>query len=70
MLPWADLWLSLPGGGTPIREASEGNRWERIFPDLCAGCTVLKLAHHGSHDGTDARWLELVNPELAVASVR
>jgi competence ComEA-like helix-hairpin-helix protein len=30
---------------------------------------MLKLAHHGSHNGTDARWLDLVGPELAVASV-
>jgi beta-lactamase superfamily II metal-dependent hydrolase len=43
--------------------------WEREVPSLCAGCTVLKLAHHGSDDGTDARWLGLVRPELAVASV-
>jgi beta-lactamase superfamily II metal-dependent hydrolase len=43
--------------------------WERKVPSLCAGCTVLKLAHHGSDNGTDARWLELVRPELAVASV-
>jgi hypothetical protein len=43
--------------------------WERTVPKLCAGCTVLKLAHHGSKNGTDARWLALVRPELAVASV-
>jgi competence protein ComEC len=30
---------------------------------------VLKLAHHGSRNGTDARWLDLVRPELAVASI-
>jgi competence protein ComEC len=30
---------------------------------------VLKLAHHGSRDGTDAPWLELVRPKLAVACV-
>jgi hypothetical protein len=30
---------------------------------------VLKLAHHGSHNGTDAPWLRLVEPELAVASM-
>ena len=40
-----------------------------MAPDLCARATVLKLAHHGSNNGTDARWLELVRPELAVASV-
>jgi beta-lactamase superfamily II metal-dependent hydrolase len=32
-------------------------------------CTVLKLAHHGSRDGTDDRWLGLVRPRLAVASL-
>jgi len=30
---------------------------------------VLKLAHHGSRTGTDARWLRVVRPQLAVASV-
>src|SRR5262249_55248419 len=38
-------------------------------PDLCAGRTVLKLAHYGSRTGTDAPWLELVRSRLAVASV-
>ena len=32
-------------------------------------CTILKLAHHGSRNGTDARWLQAVRPELAVASM-
>ncbi len=32
-------------------------------------CTILKLAHHGSRNGTDARWLQIVRPELAVASM-
>jgi beta-lactamase superfamily II metal-dependent hydrolase len=43
--------------------------WERRVSPLCADCTVLKLAHHGSRDGTDALWLELVRPKLAVACV-
>ena len=30
---------------------------------------MLKLAHHGSKNGTDARWLSLVKPRLAVISV-
>src|SRR5262249_50142931 len=55
----------LPGDA----EAAERRWWERTVPDLCAGCAVLKLAHHGSQNGTDARWLELVRLELAVASV-
>ena len=32
-------------------------------------CTILKLPHHGSRNGTDARWLQAVRPELAVASM-
>jgi beta-lactamase superfamily II metal-dependent hydrolase len=48
---------------------AERRWWERNVPELCADCAVLKLAHHGSRDGTDARWLELVRPELAVACV-
>jgi competence protein ComEC len=55
----------LPGDA----ERNERAWWEREVPQLCAGCTVLKLAHHGSNNGTDARWLELVRPELAVASL-
>jgi competence protein ComEC len=55
----------LPGDA----ERTERAWWEREVPDLCAKATVLKLAHHGSNNGTDARWLELVRPELAVASV-
>lgn len=41
--------------------------WKKTCPDLLKA-TVLKLAHHGSHNGTDAQWLELVQPELAVVS--
>jgi beta-lactamase superfamily II metal-dependent hydrolase len=55
----------LPGDA----EREERAWWERNVPNLCANTTVLKLAHHGSNNGTDARWLELVHPELAVASV-
>jgi competence protein ComEC len=51
-------------------ERTERAWWQRTVPSLCAGCTVLKQAHHGSNSGTDARWLGLVRPELAVASVR
>ena len=32
-------------------------------------CTVFKLAHHGSKNGTYARWLSIVKPHLAVISV-
>jgi beta-lactamase superfamily II metal-dependent hydrolase len=55
----------LPGDA----EGPERRWWERTVPDLCASCTVLKLAHHRSHNGTDARWLRLVEPELAVGSM-
>jgi competence protein ComEC len=55
----------LPGDA----ERAERGLWEQMAPDLCARATVLKLAHHGSNNGTDARWLDLVRPELAVASV-
>ncbi len=57
--------VMLPGDA----EREERAWWERQARDLCANCTVLKVAHHGSNNGTDARWLELVRPELAVASV-
>jgi competence protein ComEC len=38
-------------------------------PNLIRHCAVLRLAHHGSRNGTDARWLEYVRPRLGVASV-
>ena len=50
-------------------QAEERAFWERHVPDLIQNCTVLKLAHHGSKNGTDARWLSLVKPRLAVISV-
>lgn len=55
----------LPGDA----EQTERQWWERGDPALCADCTVLKLAHHGSRNGTDAAWLDLVRPQLAVASL-
>jgi beta-lactamase superfamily II metal-dependent hydrolase len=50
-------------------ERAERAWWEQNVPSLCADAAVLKLAHHGSKNGTDARWLRLVRPGLAVASV-
>jgi competence protein ComEC len=50
-------------------QARERAFWEANAPDLIRDGTVLKLAHHGSRDGTDARWLDLVSPRLAVASL-
>lgn len=43
--------------------------WTANCPELLRDCSVLKLAHHGSHNGTDAPWLDLVRPELAVVSL-
>jgi competence protein ComEC len=54
----------LPGDA----QDSERSWWEKSVPDLCADATVLKLAHHGSRNGTDAVWLARVRPRLAIAS--
>jgi competence protein ComEC len=48
-------------------EDAERAVWKQNVPKLLAGCDVLKLAHHGSHNGTDDGWLDLVKPTLAVA---
>jgi beta-lactamase superfamily II metal-dependent hydrolase len=50
-------------------EESERRWWLQDHADLVRGGTILKLAHHGSRNGTDARWLAAVRPELAVASM-
>jgi beta-lactamase superfamily II metal-dependent hydrolase len=50
-------------------EESERRWWRQQCPDLLRDCAVLKLAHHGSHNGTDAAWLALVRPRVAVASL-
>jgi competence protein ComEC len=50
-------------------EGKERRWWSKNVPELCEGVDVLKLAHHGSQNGTDARWLSLTHPELAVASM-
>jgi competence protein ComEC len=50
-------------------EGSERAWWLREDPELVRNCTILKLPHHGSRNGTDARWLQTVRPELAVASM-
>jgi competence protein ComEC len=55
----------LPGDA----ETHERRWWERVVPELAADATVLKLAHHGSRNGTDERWLDLVRPKVAVASL-
>ena len=50
-------------------EVPERAYWREHCPDLLAHVNVLKLAHHGSRNGTDAAWLKLARPELAVASL-
>jgi beta-lactamase superfamily II metal-dependent hydrolase len=57
--------MLLPGDG----EAPERHWWLEHEPELARDCTILKLAHHGSRNGTDATWLKAVQPELAVASM-
>ncbi len=44
-------------------EVAERAWWREHAPDLCAGVAILKLAHHGSRNGTDAAWLRLDPPE-------
>jgi len=64
-LKYGSFSLLLPGDG----ESPERRWWLEHEPDLVRDCTILKLAHHGSRNGTDSRWLQAVRPELAVASM-
>jgi len=50
-------------------EVKERRWWSRNVPELCRRVDVLKLAHHGARDGTDAAWLDLTRPSLTVASL-
>jgi competence protein ComEC len=50
-------------------EEDERQWWMDHNPELLRDCTVLKLAHHGSRNGTDQRWLDLLQPEVTVASL-
>ena len=50
-------------------EGAERRWWVANVPELCRDVDVLKLAHHGSHNGTDRSWLALTRPKLAVASL-
>jgi beta-lactamase superfamily II metal-dependent hydrolase len=50
-------------------EAIERAWWLQNDPELPRNCTILKLPHHGSRNGIDARWLQTVRPQLAVVSV-
>jgi beta-lactamase superfamily II metal-dependent hydrolase len=64
-LQYGDFSVLLTGDS----ETDERRWWISRSPDLLRDCTILKLAHHGSHNGTDQRWLDVVQPELAVASL-
>ena len=50
-------------------ETNERQWWLAHESSLIRDCTILKLAHHGSRNGTDQHWLDLVQPEIAVASL-
>jgi beta-lactamase superfamily II metal-dependent hydrolase len=50
-------------------EGTERQWWLKYHPEVVRDCTILKLPHHGSRNGTDARWIQVVRPKLAVASV-
>jgi competence protein ComEC len=50
-------------------ESPERRWWLAQHPELLRNCTILKLPHHGSRNGTDARWLKEVRPALAIASL-
>ena len=50
-------------------QARERRWWAQDAPGLCSDVRILKLAHHGSRNGTDRAWLERTRPELAVASL-
>jgi beta-lactamase superfamily II metal-dependent hydrolase len=64
-LQYGGFTVLLPGDA----QESERAFWEQSAAALCANCTVLKLAHHGSRNGTDLPWLKRVRPQLAIASV-
>jgi competence protein ComEC len=64
-LKYGDFSMLLTGDS----EENERQWWLKHDPELMRDCTILKLAHHGSRNGTDARWLQTVRPELAVASL-
>lgn len=49
-------------------EDSERSWWLANAKELLEDCQLLKLAHHGSRNGTDEKWLRLVRPEQCVAS--
>jgi beta-lactamase superfamily II metal-dependent hydrolase len=64
-LKYGSFSVFLPGDS----EGPERRWWLEHHSDLVRDCTILKLAHHGSRNGTDAHWLDAVRPALAVASM-
>ncbi len=64
-LKYGSFSMLFPGDG----EETERHWWLQHDPDLVKNCTILKLAHHGSRNGTDTSWLKAIRPELAVASM-
>jgi competence protein ComEC len=50
-------------------EDDERAWWIRNSPEWIQDCQVLKLAHHGSRNGIDREWLQLVRPQLALVSL-
>jgi competence protein ComEC len=50
-------------------ETPERAWWLAHCPELLTDASILKLAHHGSRNGTNAAWLDLIKPRLAVASL-
>lgn len=52
-------------------DSEEGERtwWlENADSGLYRKATILKAAHHGSHNGTNAAWLKVAKPKLVVIS--
>jgi beta-lactamase superfamily II metal-dependent hydrolase len=64
-LQYGGFSMLFPGDG----EETERAWWESQVPDLVKDSTVLKVAHHGSRNGTDLRWLLITQPHLAVGSM-
>jgi competence protein ComEC len=64
-LEYGDFSVLLTGDS----ETDERRWWMAHNASLIRDCTILKLAHHGSRNGTDQGWLDMVQPEAAVASL-
>lgn len=62
------LVLRLTYGTTSFLLAGDMEGDERQTVQSWPPSTVLKVAHHGSHNGTDARFIDEVRPDLAVIS--